>query len=98
MSKAEDSNFDGQMFLNTSDIVTRLREQNKEWLSEGDLYKKNWQLWNEAADEIEYLRGEMANANSEYNKLWRKYEQALKDNSTLIHVCQDPEGKWVRGE
>jgi len=54
--------------------------------------------WSEAADEIEYLRSEMGNLNSEYNKLWRKYEQALKDNSTLIHVCRDPERKWMCGE
>ena len=70
-----------------TDIVERLRFQ-----------RTNSVLCAEAADEIEYLRSEMENVNSEYNKLWRKYEQALKDNSTLIHVCQDPEGRWVRGD
>ena len=78
------------MTISSDDIVTRLK-----WL--GCQYDHSC-ITCEAADEIEYLRSEMANVNSEYNKLWRKYEQALKDNSTLIHVCQDPEGRWVRGE
>ena len=77
------------------DIVSRLRRMDATIPSvDPDKYVSP----TEAADEIEYLRSEMENVNSEYNKLWRKYEQALKDNSTLIHVCQDPEGKWVRGD
>lgn len=73
----------------TDDIVTRLREFIQMGIAVGPFHAE------QAADEIEYLRSEIANANSEYNKLWRKYEQALKDNSTLIHVCQDPEGRWI---
>ena len=75
----------------TDDIVTRLREL-REVLMGNPIMAREVQ---EAMDEIEYLRSEMENVNSEYNKLWRKYEQALKDNSTLIHICQDPEGRWV---
>ena len=81
----------------TDDIVTRLRAYNIGNIGHEASSHMEETLY-EAADEIEYLRSEMANVNSEYNKLWRKYEQALKDNSTLIHVCQDPEGRWVRGE
>ena len=77
----------------SDDIVTRLRQAYKDADEVASVF-----LTNEAANEIEYLRSEMANVNSEYNKLWRKYEQALKDNSTLIHVCQDCEGRLVRGE
>jgi len=83
----------------TDDIVTRLREC---WCANAfsdrgkvDPACDHDGVRAEAADEIEYLRSEMENVNSEYNKLWRKYEQALKDNSTLIHICQDPEGRWV---
>jgi len=79
----------------SDDIVTRLRRAFDIWLSHGEVDDL---AWSEAADEIEYLRSEMGNLNSEYNKLWRKYEQALKDNSTLIHVCRDPERKWMCGE
>ena len=78
----------------SDDIVTRLREL-REVLMGNPIMAREVQ---EAMDEIEYLRSEMANVNSEYNKLWRKYEQALKDNSVLIHVCQDPEGGWMRDE
>ena len=81
----------------SDDIVTRLRAYNIGNIAHEASSHMEETLY-EAADEIEYLRSEMANVNSEYNKLWRKYEQALKDNSTLIHICQDPEGKWVRGE
>ena len=81
----------------TDDIVTRLRSYNIGNIAHEASSHMEETLY-EAADEIEYLRSEMENVNSEYNKLWRKYEQALKDNSTLIHVCQDSEGKWVRGE
>jgi uncharacterized coiled-coil DUF342 family protein len=77
--------------VTTDDIVTRLRTT----LAHAD---DVYDTMNQAADEIEYLRSEMGNLNSEYNKLWRKYEQALKDNSTLIYVCQDPERKWMCGE
>ena len=80
----------------TDDIVTRLRQMCGCWTAVTYYQDKCDNCL--AADEIEYLRSEMENVNSEYNKLWRKYEQALKDNSTLIHVCQDPEGRWVRGE
>lgn len=85
----------------TDDIVTRLRDKQTEfdnWLNDMEgkySFGHDESIWSDAADEIEYLRSEMANVNDEYNKLWRKYEQALKDNSTLIHVCQDPEGRWV---
>ena len=60
MSKAEDSNFDGQMFLNQSDIVTRLRKKlvmealgdKATYLTLGDCL--------DAADEIERLRDDQA--------------------------------------
>lgn len=32
-----------------------------------------------AADEIEHLRNEMANQNSEYNKLWQKHNAVMRD-------------------
>lgn len=54
------------------DIVTRLREQNKEWLLEGDLYEKNWQLWNEAADEIERLRNQIRQLETERDQWIRQ--------------------------
>lgn len=76
----------------TDDIVTRLRGHHC-----FDDAGCNAAI-RDAADEIEYLRSEMGNVNSEYSKLWRKYEQALKDNSTLIHVCRDSERKWMCGE
>lgn len=80
--------------MTTDDIVTRLRDL-REVLMGNPIMAREVQ---EAMDEIEYLRSEMGNLDSEYNKLWRKYEQALKDNSTLIHVCRDPERKWMCGE
>lgn len=80
-----------------NDIVTRLRAYNIGNIGHEASSHMEETLY-EAADEIEYLRSEIGNVNSEYNKLWRKYEQALKDNSTLIHVCQDPGRGWVRGE
>ena len=71
----------------TDDIVTRLRVQNREWLSEGDLYENNWQLWNEAANEIERLREENNKASAliakvaelllPYSMLMSKHEQEL---------------------
>ena len=71
-----------------NDIVTRLRQAYRDADEVATVF-----LSVQAADEIEYLRNEMGNANSEYNKLWRKYEQALKDNSTLVDVCRNCEGK-----
>ena len=81
----------------SDDIVIRLRAYNIGNIGHEASSHMEETLY-EAADEIEYLRSEIANANSEYDKLWRKYEQALKDHSTLIHIFKDTEGKWVRGE
>lgn len=75
----------------SDDIVTRLREQNHEWLTEGDVYKQNWQLWNEAADEIERLRAEL--------KRWQTCEMVTESmcgwdsEKTYCDTC-----KAVRGE
>ena len=61
----------------TDDIKIDLVEKLRLWASTepshviDDLHK--------AADEIEYLRNEMANQNDEYNKLWVKYNAVMRD-------------------
>jgi hypothetical protein len=77
------------------DIVTRLREQNKEWLLEGDLYEKNWQLWNEAADEIERLRTDI----EQRAKLMSQIVELLLPFSMLMNKHeQELLVKAVRGD
>ena len=61
----------------TDDIVTRLRRQNKQWLSEGDLYENNWQLWNEAADEIERLRAALTECETTISRLKIEVQNGL---------------------
>jgi uncharacterized protein YifE (UPF0438 family) len=66
----------------TDDIVTRLREipaiiekLGYEWINDLD----SAHLVIDAADEIEYLRNELAEANSEYQKLWNKHNAVMRD-------------------
>ena len=58
----------------TDDIVTRLRQAGKDADEVAAVH-----LAKDAADEIEYLRSEMANQNSEYNKLWNKHNELVRD-------------------
>lgn len=78
----------------SNDIVTRLREQNKEWLSEGDLYEKNWQLWNEAADEIERLRADRDRWMQCAERLVESQDEALANYRQLQRQANEA----VRGE
>ena len=59
----------------TDDIVTRLRKHH-EWFGTGG---QPTSVWEDAADEIEYLRNELAEANSEYQKLWNKHNAVMRD-------------------
>lgn len=79
MSKADDSNFDGQMFLNPSDIVTRLRKGDP-LCRDGHIYD-SWA--NEAADEIEHLRAEVARLSSFLHPIGMVINgQAVRNDST----------------
>ena len=64
----------------TDDIVTRLRFDYASCECSGtgqDCDRCETEQY--AADEIEYLRNEMANQNSEYNKLWAKHNAVMRD-------------------
>lgn len=58
------------------DIVTRLRE-----LQHRGMHPEDYRtiLIGNAADEIEHLRNELAEANSEYQKLWNKHNAVMRD-------------------
>lgn len=58
----------------TDDIVSRLRQA---WKDADEIAAVH--LAQDAANEIEYLRSEMANQNYEYNKLWDKHNAVMRN-------------------
>ena len=59
------------------DIVTRLRDlAMKEESPWANIYDN---IMREVADEIEYLRNELAELNGEYQKLWNKHNAVMRD-------------------
>ena len=58
----------------TDDIVSRLRQA---WKDADEIAAVH--LAQDAANEIEYLRSEMANENYEYNKLWDKHNAVMRN-------------------
>ena len=64
----------------TDDIVTRLRENcdTSDCVNVRSIALVKCNNC-EAADEIEYLRNEIAEMHSEYQKLWNKHNEVMRD-------------------
>ena len=65
----------------SDDIVTRLRQA---WKDADEVAAVH--LAQDAADEIEYLRSEMACQNSEYQKLWNKHNEVMRDRKHPLTI------------
>lgn len=70
------------------DIVTRLSKL-ADCYKDGDreLLYADYETICDAWREIEYLRNELAEANSEYQKLWNKHNAVMRDQK--YHLTND---------